>query len=253
MFADLVDLDDVRMLQRRHGLRFDEKAGQGIGAGVPSGEHHLEGDEPVELLLPRLVDDPHAAAAKLAENLIAADMGHRPPGRGIDRRADRIRRRRREGDARVAARRLPRPECDGAVVWRSLGRREDHRRSAVGARGVEGRRQLDRGVVGDRWSGGELDRGIAAGGGREVHRCVAAARWRGELDRRVATGWELNRGVASGRCRRKVDGGVASRGGRSGLAVTVVRSVHRHSSNVQAVMAFRARPAHHGPQNAKQP
>jgi hypothetical protein len=79
------------------------------------------------------------------------------------------------------------------------------------------------------------------------------------LDRRVAAGGELNRGVASGRCRREVDGGVVSGGRRNGLAVTVVRSVHRHSSNIETVMVFMAsmafitRLAHPGPQNAARP
>ena len=90
VLADLVDLDDVRMLERCHGLRFDEEPGQCIGAGVAPREHHLQGDEPVELLLPRLVDHPHPAAAELAEDFVAADMGHRPPGLRVDRGENRI-------------------------------------------------------------------------------------------------------------------------------------------------------------------
>jgi len=37
------------------------------------GQDHLEGDDPAQVGLPRLVDDPHASPADLLEDLVVAD------------------------------------------------------------------------------------------------------------------------------------------------------------------------------------
>ena len=57
------------------GLGLDAEARALVRAGVAAGEDHLEGDEAVELRLPGLVDDAHAAAAQLALNLETGDFG----------------------------------------------------------------------------------------------------------------------------------------------------------------------------------
>jgi hypothetical protein len=47
VLADLEDLDDVRVLQSRDGLRLGVEAGQLVRPGVGAGQHHLEGDDAV--------------------------------------------------------------------------------------------------------------------------------------------------------------------------------------------------------------
>ena len=74
VLADLVDLDDVRVLQPGDGPGFLIEAGELLRAGVPAGENHLEGDEPIQPRLPGLVDDAHAAAAQLREDLVAGNL-----------------------------------------------------------------------------------------------------------------------------------------------------------------------------------
>ena len=232
MLTDLVDLDDVGVLERRHRLRFDEKPSQRIGAGVSPGEHHLEGDEPVELLLPRLVHDAHAAAAELAEDLVAADMWHRPPGLRVDRGENRIGDRRREGDARVATRGLARQQRDGAVVDLPGGGREVERRAAIGTGRVVCCRDVERGVVGGGGRGSEVNRGVGSGLGREVD---------GGITGRLGSGGRRgggDRGVAG--CRgAEIDGGIAPGGAGSGIAAAipllVVGSAHHCSSNNRAL------------------
>ena len=79
VLADLVDLDDVGVLQAGDGLGLGPEAAGGLGPGVLAGQDHLEGDEAVEPDLPGLVDDAHAAAAQLAEDLVAGDLGEGMP------------------------------------------------------------------------------------------------------------------------------------------------------------------------------
>jgi hypothetical protein len=52
------------------GLRFRAKASQVGGAGIFAGENHLEGDQAIELDVPRLVNHSHAAAAQLGEDFV---------------------------------------------------------------------------------------------------------------------------------------------------------------------------------------
>ena len=60
-----------------------------VGAGVPAPDH-LEGDQPVELRLPRLVDDPHAAPAQLVEQLVPREPVRAPPARRPRGREERL-------------------------------------------------------------------------------------------------------------------------------------------------------------------
>ena len=77
-----IDLDDVRVLQPGDRLGLGQEADGGLGPGVVAGQDHLEGDDAVEPELPGLVDDAHAAAAQLPEDLVAGDLGEGPPSAG---------------------------------------------------------------------------------------------------------------------------------------------------------------------------
>ena len=56
------------------------KRAQLVRPGVAAGQDHLQGHDPVQLQVPRLVDDAHAAPAQLAQDLVAGDG--RRAGRG---------------------------------------------------------------------------------------------------------------------------------------------------------------------------
>ena len=77
--AEGVDLDDVRVVQPGDGLGLGQEADGRLGPGVVAGQDHLQGDEAVEPDLAGLVDDAHAAAAQLAEDLVAGDAPGGPP------------------------------------------------------------------------------------------------------------------------------------------------------------------------------
>ena len=64
VLTDLEDLDDVRVLEPRHGLGLAAEPGQAVGPGVVAGQDHLQGNGPVEPEVLGPVDDPHAAAAQ---------------------------------------------------------------------------------------------------------------------------------------------------------------------------------------------
>ena len=49
----------------------------GVG-GQLAGQDHLEGDDAIEADLPGLVDDAHAAAGDLLQQLVVAEIAHRP-------------------------------------------------------------------------------------------------------------------------------------------------------------------------------
>ena len=61
-----VNLHDVGVLQPRHGLGFDPKAGQFLGTAVAAGPNHLQCHRPLQGQVPGPVDDPHAATAEHA-------------------------------------------------------------------------------------------------------------------------------------------------------------------------------------------
>src|SRR5262249_60165341 len=72
--ADLEDLDDVGMLEAGDRLALDAESFELVLAGMLAGDHHLEGDDPVEPGLPRLVNHAHPAPAELAQDLISIDQ-----------------------------------------------------------------------------------------------------------------------------------------------------------------------------------
>ena len=71
MLADLVDLDDPRMLELGDSLRFDGEPRELLGRGVGAGQHHLQSDQAVEASVQCLVHDPHAASADHLQDHVA--------------------------------------------------------------------------------------------------------------------------------------------------------------------------------------
>ena len=81
--ADVVDVDDVRVSQSGGGLGFGLKAADQLGRSEVAGQDHLDGHRAVEPFLPGLVDDAHAAAADLADQLVRAEIARQlPPVQG---------------------------------------------------------------------------------------------------------------------------------------------------------------------------
>jgi hypothetical protein len=64
-------LDDPGVLEAGDGLGFGPEPAQETGAGVVAGEDHLEGDETIQLHLAGAIDDAHAAASELTQDLVA--------------------------------------------------------------------------------------------------------------------------------------------------------------------------------------
>ena len=82
LLADVVNLNDVRVLKPSDGLAFRARKRLDLGdSGVPSRQDHLERDEPVQADLSCAVDDTHPSAPELVENLVAGYCGNRT-GRG---------------------------------------------------------------------------------------------------------------------------------------------------------------------------
>src|SRR5438477_374209 len=71
-----------RVAQAGDGFGLDLEAEAVLRRGVGAGQEHLEGDDAVELQVAGLVDDAHAAAPQLAEDLVARHGRQRPPGGG---------------------------------------------------------------------------------------------------------------------------------------------------------------------------
>jgi hypothetical protein len=80
LLADAEDRHDVRMVQlgRRARLTLETAQVPQIEQGV--GRQHLDGHVPAQRKLLRLVDDAHAAAAHLTQNLIIAQVPQRRRG-----------------------------------------------------------------------------------------------------------------------------------------------------------------------------
>src|SRR5262245_30892577 len=74
MAANLMDLDNMRMLKGGDRLRLAEKAVHFRGTGVAAGEDHLQGHQAIELQMAGLVHHAHAAATEEFQDLIAGDL-----------------------------------------------------------------------------------------------------------------------------------------------------------------------------------
>ncbi len=107
-FPDLVDLQDIGMAQRCHRFRLDLEADDLNVVGMHSAPDHLQGDEPVQPTIEGLVDDAHAPAAELAQDLVAGRPGFstRPWNSEGTWRA-------RQGLSRISGRSSP----EKSVVW----------------------------------------------------------------------------------------------------------------------------------------
>ena len=145
--AVLVDLDDPRVLDPGDGAGLDVEPGDLVVRGVGPGQDHLQGDQAIEPDVPGLVDDAHAAAADLGEDLVARDVDSdrpRRPARGPGRPAadlghrvvvGRVVRRVRDGSDH------PGPHLGPATPGKLLrAARNGHveRRALAGRRHVEG-------------------------------------------------------------------------------------------------------------------
>ena len=114
VFADLVDLDDVGMLQLGHGHGLAAEPRQVGGAVMSPARDHLERDDSLQPALAGLVDDPHPPLAQHPQDLVSRDLAQpvrrlvllqirsriaRHPRRDLER--DRVRAVDRCGTARV--------------------------------------------------------------------------------------------------------------------------------------------------------
>ena len=79
MLADRENRHNVRMVELRDGLRLALKPLAAFGVEEPVARDDLQRDVAAERLLDRLVDDPHAAAAQLADDPVLAQ----PIGEGL--------------------------------------------------------------------------------------------------------------------------------------------------------------------------
>ncbi len=82
VLADVVNLDDVRVPQPGDRQRLAPEALELLRGGVRPGEDHLQGDDAVQAPLPGLVDDAHAAAAQLLQNVVSFDRRKAAGGDG---------------------------------------------------------------------------------------------------------------------------------------------------------------------------
>ena len=69
-FADLVNLDDVRMVKPGDGLSLFPEPVEVFRKRMRPGQDHLQGDKAVQPRLSSLVDNSHSATAEFTENLV---------------------------------------------------------------------------------------------------------------------------------------------------------------------------------------
>ena len=70
VFADLVNLDDVRVLHPGERVGFGEESSPTLGVGVDTGEQELDRHDPGWISLPGAVDDAHAPPAEFLKHLV---------------------------------------------------------------------------------------------------------------------------------------------------------------------------------------
>ncbi len=74
-FTDVENLNDVGMLKAGDGLGLGSEAGTVFLVGELAAQEHLQRHDTLELRVPRPIDNAHAAAAQLAQDLIRPDLG----------------------------------------------------------------------------------------------------------------------------------------------------------------------------------
>ena len=94
--ANLVDLDDVRVLQPRDRRRLDTEPPQRLGLGEAPTDNHLQGDLAVEARLPGAVDNTHPSPTQLRLDLVTRHDRPRLRRRPISAPVSRARHRRHE-------------------------------------------------------------------------------------------------------------------------------------------------------------
>ncbi len=73
-FADIINLQDVRMPYPGDRLGLDAESGQKIRIRVAPADDHLEGNQAIQANLAGLVDDPHPSLAERLEELVAGNL-----------------------------------------------------------------------------------------------------------------------------------------------------------------------------------
>src|SRR5262245_14618663 len=68
--AEFVDVNDPRMIERGDRFRFREKARAVFFRGVSASEYHFQCDFAIELRLPSVIDNAHAATAEQTQYLV---------------------------------------------------------------------------------------------------------------------------------------------------------------------------------------
>ena len=77
--ADLVNLDDSRVLNLGDRTGLDVEPRDLVTRGMRPGQDHLERDQPIQSNVPGLVDDAHPAAADLGDDHVSRHGRLRPP------------------------------------------------------------------------------------------------------------------------------------------------------------------------------
>ena len=114
----IINLNDVRVVQPRHRLRFALKPRPLVGSRVRPGTQHLESDEPVQAQVPRLVDDAHPAAPEHRLDVVAGNLGPLPVQR-LERSCCRSRRREQRVDLGLKLAKAPQAITDLAQQLRA--------------------------------------------------------------------------------------------------------------------------------------
>ena len=81
--TDLIQRDDVRVMELSSRFCLGAKPGQIHRRRQIATQHHLQGDDPVEALLPRLVHDSHATAPEFRQQLIVTTVAGQHARRAI--------------------------------------------------------------------------------------------------------------------------------------------------------------------------
>lgn len=81
LFADIVNLHDVGMLQASDGLGFAAETSQRFDRRLTRRANALEGDKAIESFLPGFPDDAHAALSQHFEQLVSANEASWARGR----------------------------------------------------------------------------------------------------------------------------------------------------------------------------
>ncbi len=73
--ANIKDRDNIRVAEIGHRLCLDPKSRQILWSCQASCSDHLDGNQPVQPKLPRLVNDAHSAVPEYFQEIVAIDLG----------------------------------------------------------------------------------------------------------------------------------------------------------------------------------